>query len=171
MFGPLAEKLGKHGDKLNDRMMEIRDRLGEIAGNTEAQLKRSQWTRRSVPVTVGKQGELRNTSACGWVIKRVAATAGVEIFLGTATDESFVCALTARTSEEVNWYIPEGGIIFVKNTEEGEEGLDGFANFEIELLISGARKGSTGKSEEHIDVPRRPGQVPSGDPLDDPVAA
>lgn len=169
-FAGLQENLSIWGDKFELRMQQIEQSLARVAGNTEAQLARNQWVSKSIEVPAGKRAELRNDSAYGWLIRGVAATAGSEIFIGTNNDENFVGALTARSREEVLWYVPVGSIVHVTNTEEGEEAKDGFVNLQIEVLETEAMKAYTGRNSEHIDVPRIE-PVPSGTPLDTPVAS
>lgn len=165
---PLKTLLSHHGDQLQDKLSGMRYSLAAIASNTEAQLARNQYARKSQPVAQGKTQELRNDSAYGWLIKWVSATAKLRIFIGTSTDESFVIELAVHDSERVDWYVPVGGVVYVTNIEAAE-GLNGFANFEVEVLMSHAAEGHTGDSGESIEVERRE-PVPSGTPLDTPTA-
>jgi putative component of toxin-antitoxin plasmid stabilization module len=163
MFEPLKALLEKHGDKLNHTLTELRD---AVIGNTEAQLERTQSARKSAPVKKEGVAEIRNDSGYGWRVKWVAATQKTEFFIGTNSDDSFMLTLAKREGKEVGWYIPAGGIIFAVNV--GGEG-DGYANLEIDVLMTTPVRGFTGSSDEHIEV-QRPEPVPSGSPLDTPVA-
>ena len=169
MFEGLLQNLNIWGDKLETRMCGIEDRLIAIAGNTEAQLAREQWVHKSIEVAAGKSAELRNDSAYGWLIRGVSATAASEVFIGTNNDENFMAALTARSREEVMLYVPPGSIIHVTNTEEGGEAVDGFVNFQMEVLETVTVDSYTGTSQERSDRTRTE-PVPSGTPLDTPVA-
>lgn len=169
MFEPLKEILNRHGDTFSNHLASIRAGIVAIAGNTEAALTRNQFARKSVQLPKESTGQLRNDTAYGWLIKWVAtSTSKVNIYIGTEGDESFFATLDPATPgaghERVEWYVPVGGVIFVKT--EGEET---YVNFEVEVLVSEAAKGHTGPSDEHISVMRRE-PVPSGTPLDTPVA-
>lgn len=169
MFEGLLQNLHIWGDKLETRMCAIEDKLVSIVGNTEAQLAREQWVHKSISVAAGKDAELRNESAYGWLIRGVSATAASEVFIGTSNDENFMAALAARTREEVMLYVPPGSIIHVTNTEEGEAPKDGFVNFQMEVLERKAADSYTGTSNERMDRPRLE-PIPSSTPLDTPVA-
>lgn len=169
MFDGLLQSLHVWGDKLETRMCAVEDKLIAIVGNTEAQLAREQWVHKSVEVAAGKSAELRNDSAYGWLIRGVSATAASEVFIGTSNDENFMVALAARTREEVMLYVPPGSILHVTNTEEGEEAADGFVNFQMEVMETVTADSYTGTSQERSERTRVE-PVPSGTPLDTPVA-
>lgn len=162
---PMKQLLGHHGERLQEHLSGIRTSMAAIASNTEAQLTRNQYARKSLPVGEESTQQLRNDSAYGWVIKWVASSdADVSIYIGTETDESFVCGLEPpgpNASERVDWYVPVGGVVFVKNATEA----DTYVNFEVEVMVSEAAEGYTGPSDERIEVARRE-PVPSGTPLD-----
>jgi hypothetical protein len=162
MFEPLKHLLGEHSDRLASELGRLRDTVRQ---NTEAQIERTQSARKSVPVGKETTAELRNDSGYGWRLKWIAATAETDLFIGVNSDEAFMLRLKAREGKEMDWYLPPGGIVFVKNLS----GEAGFANFEIDVLETTPVEGFTGTSEEHIDVPRHE-PVPSGSPLDEPVA-
>src|SRR6478752_397301 len=158
MFGePFLDMLRIHGDKFHDRLCEIRDSLGSIAQNTEAQVARNQWVRKSVEVAKESTEQLRNNEAYGWLIRDVAVTSECEIFVNSPMGQGFACKLKAGERDNVRWYVPPGSIVFVKNLAAAV----GFANLNIESLVTGTRDAATGKSEEHIDLPRLE-PVPSG---------
>lgn len=157
---PLMDMLRIHGEKFNDRLVEIRDNLASIVQNTEAQVAVNRWVNRSVPVGKKAVEQLRNNEAYGWLIRDVAATVEAEVFINTQTGDGFVCKLKAGERDNVHWYVPRGSVVFVKNLEEKE----GFVNFHLESLVASAKKASTGSSEEHVDTPRDP-TLPSGHPL------
>lgn len=165
---PLRELLGHHGERLQDHLSGIRSSMAAVASNTEAQLVRNQFARKSVATAATKTEQLRNDSAYGWLIKWAASTAKVQVFIGTDTDESFMLELLGHGAEKVDWYVPVGGVVFVKNTEAAE-GKAGNTNFEVEVLVSDAAEGYTGPTDERIEVERRE-PVPSGTPLDTPEA-
>lgn len=168
IFEGLMQNLHIWGDKLETRMCAIEDKLTSIVGNTEAQLAREQWVHKSIGVTAGKDAELRNESAYGWLVRGVSATVASEVFIGTSNDENFMAALAARTREEVMLYVPPGSIIHVTNTEEGEGAKDGFVNFQMEVLERKTADAYTGTSQERMDRSRVE-PVPSGSPLDTAV--
>lgn len=168
---PLRQLLSHHGDQLQDKLSGMRTSLAAISSNTEAQLIRNQFARKSIPVGKKSTQPLRNDSAYGWLIKWVAtSTSTIRIYVGTERDESFLCELVPATPgaghERVEWYLPVGGVVYVKNASEA----DTYANFEIEVLESEAAEGYTGDSGERIEVQRRE-PVPSGTPLDTVQAA
>lgn len=160
MFEPLKDLLGHHSEKLNHTLQELRS---AVISNTEAQLERTQSSRKSVPLSKKGTGEIRNDSGYGWRVKWVSATVASEFFLGVHNDESFMLGLKAREGKEVEWYIPAGGILFVVGT--GEE--EGFGNIEVDVLVTTPVEGFTGASGEGTDTTRVE-SVPSGTPLDDP---
>lgn len=163
---PLKHILEKHGDTLAGHLAGIRSSVAAVASNTQAQLVRNQFARKSIPIKAAKTETLRNDSAYGWIIKWVASSVKVRVFIGTETDDSFFLELPTHGAERVDWYVPVGGVVFVKNIEEA---TDGFTNFEVEVLVSEAAEGHTGPNDEAIEVERRE-PVPSGSPLDTPVA-
>lgn len=159
MFEPLKELFGHHAEKLNDTLQQLR---AAVISNTEAQLERTQSARKSIPLGKKEVGEIRNDSGYGWRVKWVSATTAAEFFLGVNNDESFMLGLKAREGKEVEWYIPAGGILFAVNTSEAE----GFANIEVDVLVTTPVEGFTGPSGESTDTTRVE-PVPSGTPLDD----
>lgn len=163
---PLKTLLSHHGDRLQDKLSGMGTSLAAIRSNTEAQLVRNQFARKSLPVAKKTTGQLRNDSAYGWVVKWVASSAvTVRIYVGTDREESFLCELVPATPgcghERVEWYVPVGGVVFIKNETE----TDTYVNFETEVMVSEAAEGYTGDSGEMIEVERRE-PVPSGTPLD-----
>lgn len=162
MFEPLKHLLGEHSDRLSSELGQLRDTVRE---NTEAQRERNQSARKSISVEKKGVGEIRNDSGFGWRVKWLASTVEVDIMVGVNADEAFQLRLKARDSKEVDWYLPPGGILFVNGLSEE----NGFTNIEIDVLEISAMEGFTGNSAEHVDMLRRE-PVPSGTPLDDPVA-
>lgn len=115
MFGePLLDQLRTHGDKIQERMREIRDGILTVAQNTEAGLARNQWVRRPLPFGKKESVTLRNESAYGWLIRDVAVTQESEVFIDTESDMGFVVALKAGERDNVHWYIPPGSSLIVK---------------------------------------------------------
>lgn len=168
MFEPLKDILNLHGENLRELLSHIRGHLAAIVSNTEAQLTRNQFARKSVE-TLKKasgvaSGQLRNDSAYGWIIKWVASTTKVRVYIGNQTGESFLLELVAHGGEAVEWYVPVGGVIFVENLDEEI----GYTNFQCEVMVSESAEGYTGTSEERIEQERRE-PVPSGTPLDTPT--
>ena len=162
MFGePILELLRIHGDRFHDRLCEIRDSLTGIAQNTEAQIARNQWVNKSVEAAEKSTEQLRNNEAYGWLVRDIAATVECEVFLNTETGDGFVCKLKAGERENVHWYVPPGSVIFVKNLAAAT----GFANMQVEALVTNTRSAHTGKSEEHVDTPQREPTMPSGHPV------
>ena len=164
MFEPLKELLNKHGENLGEMLASIRMGIVAIASNTEAQLARNQFARKSVELAKKGTGQLRNDTAYGWILKWAASTTKVRIFIGNQAGESFLLELVAHGSERVEWYVPVGGVVFVENQDEEI----GYTNFECEIMVSEAAEGFTGDSEERIEMERRE-PVPSGTPLDTPT--
>lgn len=162
MFEPLEKLLRPHAQKLNDTLERLRS---AVISNTEAQLERTQSARKSIPLSKKQHGEIRNDSGYGWRVKWVSATVATEFFIGVNSDEAFLLALKAREGKEVEWYIPAGGILFTNNT--GEE--EGFANIEVDVLVTTPQQGFTGPSGEATDTTRVE-PIPSATPLDEPVA-
>lgn len=162
MFEPLKDMFGHHAEKLNDTLQQLR---AAVISNTEAQLERTQSARKSVPLAKKQHAEIRNDSGYGWRVKWVSATVATEFFIGVNSDEAFLLSLKAREGKDVEWYIPAGGILFANNT--GEE--EGFANVEVDVLITTPGEGFTGASGEQTDTTRVE-PISSGSPLDEPVA-
>lgn len=162
MFGePLMDMLRIHGDRFHDRLCEIRDSLASIVQNTQSEVTRNQWVKKSVEAGKKASQQLRNNEAYGWLIRDVAATTACEIFLNRESGEGFLCKLAAGERENVHWYVPPGSILFVKNLAEET----GFVNMNLESLYVDTMKATTGSGDEHVDMVREP-SVPSGHPID-----
>lgn len=165
MFEPFKDILDRHGHNFAQHLAAIKAGIGVIASNTQAQLVRNQFSRKSTPVAAKETAQLRNDSAYGWLIKWAASTVNVQIFIGNSQDESFLLELEENDSERVEWYVPVGGVVFITNLAEA---TDGFTNFEVEVLVAEAAQGHTGGNDEHVEIERRE-PVPSGTPLDTPT--
>lgn len=161
MFEPLKDILNHHGENFGNLLASIRAGIVSIASNTEAQLVRNQFARKSVELAKKGTGQIRNDSAYGWLIKWAASTTKVRIFIGNEAGESFLLELPAHGAEPTHWYVPVGGVIFVQNQDEEI----GYTNLQCEVMVSDAVEGHSGDSEERIEVERRE-PVPSGSPQD-----
>jgi hypothetical protein len=175
MFEPLQGILNKHGDSFTRHLADISTRLGAVVANTRAQLEINQRQRKSVflPGATGEEesekvgkATLRNDSAYGWLVKWVANYDGrATIYIGSESGDGFMLDLDGRLSEEVNWYVPVNGVIFLENPSD----VESYVNFEIEVLETEPVEAHTGPSNEHIERARRE-PTPSGTPLDTHVA-
>jgi hypothetical protein len=163
LLEPMVEIFKSKAEQLNDRLCEIRDNLTSVVSNTEAQLARNTWVFKPIEFAEKAEAQLRNNEAYGWLIRDIAVTVECEVFLNAPNGAGFLAKLKA--GENVHWYVPVGSILIVK----GVGAAAGFANVNIESLVTSASQGRTGRSEEHISIPRLE-PTPSGNPLDEAVA-
>lgn len=174
MFEPLKEILNRHGATFAEHLAAIRGSLAEIVGNTNAQIQQTQrktysivqddLTGKSVP---REKQTLRNQTGNDWIIRYISAMRPGWLFKGINGQEGFVWASREELeSEVVDIFVPAGGtLIWEPNTFTERSCI----NLEVEELIPTHAPAHTGPSDEHIEVMRRE-PVPSGTPLDTPVA-
>lgn len=166
LLEPLTEIFKAKADQLNTRLCEIRDNLTSVVSNTEAQLARNTWVFKSVGTEKEGEKQLRNNEAYAWLIRDISTTTGCEVFLNEPNGAGFLGKFAAGERDNVHWYVPVGSILIVKNLAKES----GFANLNIESLVTSASQGRTGRSEEHVSLPTREPTIPSGHPLDEATA-
>lgn len=169
LLEPLTEIFKSKAEQVNQRLCEIRDNLGSIVRNTEAQLAAGSRQFRSIfcdPAKGAAESEwgvtqYRNNDAYGWVVKDIATTHICEVYLNSHDLSGFLGEFEAFSRENVSWYVPPGSMLIVVHKNVGENIA---VNINIESLVTSAREASTGTGGESYDVERTP-DVPSGHPV------